>query len=178
MLRFMVRFMSRLARAPLWPRPAPLFVLLSYLLLSLVPWVPLLLGRPVPELDRILAVELLVWLAVWGIFQRPAWFNWMLIPALLALPTELYLFMYYGQGISIHHLGIIAESSTLPVPGLGLVPPKAAVTAASASTMPAPQPPEQAPGNGRAVLLSRLSTAAGLSAVGATDWISATTPAT
>ncbi|MNW00761.1 hypothetical protein D3C71_1962980 [compost metagenome] len=68
--------------------------------------------------------------------------------------------------------------STLPVPGLGLVPPSAAVTAASASTMPAPQPPEQAPGNGRAVLLSRLSMAAGLSAAGATDWISATTPAT
>ncbi|MES2348271.1 MAG: sulfatase-like hydrolase/transferase [Pseudomonadota bacterium] len=92
-------------------RPAPLFVLASYLLLSLVPCVPILLGRQVPGLAHILAVELLAWAAVWGVLQRPAWFHWLLIPAFLALPTELYLFMYYGQGISTHHLGIIAETS-------------------------------------------------------------------
>src|SRR4051794_18442819 len=101
----------------LFPVPSPslsppaLFVLASYLLLSLVPCVPLLLGRPVPDLGRILAAELLAWVAVWAVFQRPAWFHWLLLPALLALPTEMYLFMYYGQGISTHHLGIIAESS-------------------------------------------------------------------
>ena len=92
-------------------RPAPLFVLVSYLLLSLVPCVPLLLGRQVPELAHILAVELLAWAAVWSVLQRPAWFHWLLMPAFLALPSELYLFMYYGQGISTHHLGIIAETS-------------------------------------------------------------------
>jgi glucan phosphoethanolaminetransferase (alkaline phosphatase superfamily) len=92
-------------------RPAPVFVLVSYLLLSLVPCVPLLLGRQVPELGHVLAVEALAWLAVWGVFGRPAWFHWLLIPALLALPTEIYLFIYYGQGISTHHLGIIAETS-------------------------------------------------------------------
>nr|WP_315254008.1 phosphoethanolamine transferase [uncultured Duganella sp.] len=92
-------------------RPAPLFVLASYLLLSLVPCVPLLLGRQVPELGHVLAVEALVWLAVWSVFGRPAWFHWLLLPAFLALPTELYLFIYYGQGISTHHLGIIAETS-------------------------------------------------------------------
>ncbi|OEZ99204.1 phosphoethanolamine transferase [Duganella sp. HH101] len=92
-------------------RPAPLFVLASYLLLSLVPCVPLLLGRQVPELSHILLVELLAWVAVWSVLQRPAWFHWLLIPAFLALPTELYLFLYYGQGISTHHLGIIAETS-------------------------------------------------------------------
>src|SRR5471032_1311485 len=92
-------------------RPAPLFVLSSYLLLSLVPCVPILLGRQVPELTHILLVELLAWVAVWSVLQRPAWFHWLLIPAFLALPTELYLFMYYGQGISTHHLGIIAETS-------------------------------------------------------------------
>jgi glucan phosphoethanolaminetransferase (alkaline phosphatase superfamily) len=92
-------------------RPAPLFVLASYLLLSLVPCVPILLGRQVPELAHVLAVELLAWATVWGVLQRPAWFHWLLLPACLALPTEIYLFMYYGQGISTHHLGIIAETS-------------------------------------------------------------------
>jgi glucan phosphoethanolaminetransferase (alkaline phosphatase superfamily) len=92
-------------------RPAPLFVLISYLLLTLVPCVPLLLGRPTPELGHVLTVEVLAWLAVWAVFGRPAWFHWLLIPAFLALPTEIYLFIYYGQGISTHHLGIIAETS-------------------------------------------------------------------
>ncbi|SDH60310.1 MULTISPECIES: phosphoethanolamine transferase [unclassified Duganella] len=92
-------------------RPAPLFVLSSYLLLSLVPCVPLLLGKQVPELGHVLAVEALVWLAVWSLFGRPARFHWLLLPAFMALPTEIYLFIYYGQGISTHHLGIIAETS-------------------------------------------------------------------
>jgi glucan phosphoethanolaminetransferase (alkaline phosphatase superfamily) len=65
----------------------------------------------VPDLAHILVVELLAWSTVWSVLQRPAWFHWLLIPAFLALPTELYLFMYYGQGISTHHLGIIAETS-------------------------------------------------------------------
>jgi glucan phosphoethanolaminetransferase (alkaline phosphatase superfamily) len=86
-------------------------VLVSYLLLSLVPCVPLLLGAQAPGLAHVLAAEALVWLAVWSIFGRPAWFHWLLLPAFLALPTEIYLFMYYGQGISTHHLGIIAETS-------------------------------------------------------------------
>lgn len=93
------------------PSPATLFLLVSYALLTVVPCVPLLLGRPAPELSRVLAAGLVGWVAVWGVFQRPAWFHWLLLPALLALPTELYLFLYYGQGISTHHLGIIAESS-------------------------------------------------------------------
>jgi glucan phosphoethanolaminetransferase (alkaline phosphatase superfamily) len=92
-------------------RPAPLFVLASYLLLSLVPCVPILLGKQVPQLGHVVLLEALAWAAVWGVLQRPAWFHWLLIPAFLALPTELYLFMYYGQGISTHHLGIIFETS-------------------------------------------------------------------
>ena len=77
-------------------RPAPLFVLVSYVLLSHVPCVPILLGRQVPGLAHVLLLELLAWAAVWGLLQRPAWFHWLLIPAFLALPTELYLFIYYG----------------------------------------------------------------------------------
>src|SRR5471032_2701420 len=92
-------------------RPAPLFLILSYLLLSAVPFVPTLLGHQVEQPWQIAAAEALAWLAVWSVFQRPAWFHWLLAPAFLALPTELYLFKFYGQGISTHHLGIIAETS-------------------------------------------------------------------
>ncbi|MES2743305.1 MAG: phosphoethanolamine transferase [Pseudomonadota bacterium] len=92
-------------------RPARLFLILTYLLLSAVPFVPLLLGkgygRPLP----MLGVQALTWIAVWALFKRPAWFHPLLLPAFLALPTELYLFVFYGQGISTHHLGIIAETS-------------------------------------------------------------------
>ncbi|MYN46526.1 sulfatase-like hydrolase/transferase [Pseudoduganella sp. FT93W] len=92
-------------------RPAPLFVLFSYALLTLVPLLPLVLGGSATELPQTMAVAGLLWLAVWAILQRPAWFHWLLLPAFLALPTEVYLFKYYGQGISTHHLGIIAETS-------------------------------------------------------------------
>lgn len=92
-------------------RPAPLFVLFSYALLTLVPLLPLALGGSVTELAQTMGVAAVLWLAVWAILQRPAWFHWLLLPAFLALPTEVYLFKYYGQGISTHHLGIMAETS-------------------------------------------------------------------
>src|SRR5262245_19403403 len=54
-------------------------------------------------------------------------------------------------------------------------------TAASASTIPAPQPPLQAPGNGRVVLFNKDSTCAGVSVTfcsSAREKINATAPAT
>ncbi len=93
------------------PRPATLYLLLTYLVLSAVPFVPMLLGKPLARPWRVLGVEFIAWAAVWAIFKRPAWFHWLLLPAFLALPTEVYLYTYYGQGISTHHLGIIAETS-------------------------------------------------------------------
>jgi glucan phosphoethanolaminetransferase (alkaline phosphatase superfamily) len=92
-------------------RPANLFLLFTYLALSSVPFVPLLLGKTVDDPIRIVGMELIGWMAVWAIFKRPAWFHWLLLPAFCALPVELYLHIYYGQGISPHHLGIIAETS-------------------------------------------------------------------
>jgi glucan phosphoethanolaminetransferase (alkaline phosphatase superfamily) len=92
-------------------RPAQLYLLLTYLLLSAVPFVPLLLGKPIAQPWQVLGIEFIAWSAAWAIFKRPAWFHWLLMPAFLALPTEIYLFTYYGQGISTHHLGIIAETS-------------------------------------------------------------------
>ena len=88
-----------------------MFLLLSYLLLSAAPFAPLLFGKPVDEPIQLLGIECFAWLGIWALFKRPAWFHWLLLPAFLALPTELYLIMYYGQGISTHHLGIIAETS-------------------------------------------------------------------
>ncbi len=46
-----------------------------------------------------------------GSLQATALFHWVLLPAFIALPVELYLLMYYSQGVSTHHLGIIAETS-------------------------------------------------------------------
>jgi glucan phosphoethanolaminetransferase (alkaline phosphatase superfamily) len=92
-------------------RPANLYILLTYLLLSAVPFAPLLFGRPVDHPWRIVGLEAAAWFIVWAVFQRPAWFHWLLLPAFFALPVEIYLNAYYGQGISTHHLGIIAETS-------------------------------------------------------------------
>src|SRR5476651_2434886 len=96
------------------PRPAPYataFLLLTYALLSAVPFAPDLLGKPIEHPWQVALIEALAWTLAWSVFKRPAWFHWLLIPAFLALPTELYLFKFYGQGISTHHLGIIAETS-------------------------------------------------------------------
>src|SRR5471030_1599424 len=96
------------------PRPAPYatsFLLLTYLLLSAVPFVPNLLGKPIDHPWQVALIEALAWALAWSAFKRPAWFHWLLLPAFLALPTEVYLFTFYGQGISTHHLGIIAETS-------------------------------------------------------------------
>ncbi|TWI60499.1 glucan phosphoethanolaminetransferase (alkaline phosphatase superfamily) [Pseudoduganella lurida] len=89
------------------------FLLLSYLALSAVPWIRVLLDNPVPEGWQILGIEIAAWTAVWALFSRPAWFHWLLIPAFMALPTEIYLLVFYGQGISTHHLGILAETSPM-----------------------------------------------------------------
>jgi glucan phosphoethanolaminetransferase (alkaline phosphatase superfamily) len=92
-------------------RPANLYLLLTYLALSAVPFLPMMLGKPLDRPWQVLGIEFVGWVAAWAVFKRPAWFHWLLLPAFLALPTEVYLFTYYGQGISTHHLGIIAETS-------------------------------------------------------------------
>jgi glucan phosphoethanolaminetransferase (alkaline phosphatase superfamily) len=96
-------------RLPL--RPAALFLVFTYLILSAVPFMPLLFGRTVDHPIRIVGTEFVAWLAIWAVFSRPVWFHWLLFPAFLALPVEVYLNAYFNQGISTHHLGIIAETS-------------------------------------------------------------------
>ncbi|MFL6676444.1 MAG: phosphoethanolamine transferase [Massilia sp.] len=92
-------------------RPANLYLALTYLVLSSVPFVPRLFGHPVERPGQVLGIELIGWIAAWAVFKRPAWFHALLLPAFIALPVELYLYAFYGQGISTHHLGIIAETS-------------------------------------------------------------------
>lgn len=92
-------------------RPPVLFVLFTYLTLSAAPFAPLLFGRLVEDAGDVVLIELVAWLTIWSAFSRPAWFHWLLLPAFLLLPVELYLQAYYNQGISAHHLGIIAETS-------------------------------------------------------------------
>jgi glucan phosphoethanolaminetransferase (alkaline phosphatase superfamily) len=92
-------------------RPANLVLILSYLLLSAVPFAIGLFGHPLAHGWQVGGTELICWIAAWAVFKRPAWFHALLLPGFLALPVELYLFAYYGQGISTHHLGIIFETS-------------------------------------------------------------------
>ena len=91
-------------------RPVVLIVI-SYLLLSALPLAPLLLGRGLAEPGLLAAGTLLSWVTVWAVFKRPAYFHFLLLPAYLALPVEIYLQAYFGQSISVHHLGILAETS-------------------------------------------------------------------
>lgn len=92
-------------------RPAHLFLFFTYLVLSAVPFVPLLWGKSVSLWWQVLGIEVVAWLAIWAGLKRPAYFHWLLLPAFIALPVEVYLQVYYGQGISTHHLGIIFETS-------------------------------------------------------------------
>lgn len=88
-----------------------LFVAFTYLVLSLVPFVPHLFGREIVNPIRIAGMEAVAWLALWAFFARPKHFHLLLLPSFLALPVEIYLNVYFNQGISSHHLGIIAETS-------------------------------------------------------------------
>lgn len=88
-----------------------LFLVTTYLLLSLVPFFPSLLGRSDPDSTRLVGATVVAWAAVWAIFRCPSRFHWLLLPSFIVLPIELFLQIYYGRGISSHHLGIILESS-------------------------------------------------------------------
>lgn len=92
-------------------RPINLFLLLTYLLLSAAPFIPIALGKTLSNLWQILGIEVIAWISVWALFKKPSWFHCLLLPAFLALPVEIYLRLFYGQGISTHHLGIILETS-------------------------------------------------------------------
>ena len=88
-----------------------LIVAASYLLLSALPLFPVLAGRDIAEPALLAAATFLSWISAWALFKRPAYFHVLLLPAFLALPVEIYLQFYFGQSISVHHIGILAETS-------------------------------------------------------------------
>jgi glucan phosphoethanolaminetransferase (alkaline phosphatase superfamily) len=96
---------------PSLSRLSSLYLVISYLLISLISFIAVLLGKPIEHPYQIITFELFGWLTLWSIMQRPKYFHWALLPVFLAVPIEIYLRLYYGQGISTHHLGIIAETS-------------------------------------------------------------------
>ncbi len=88
-----------------------LFLLLSYLAISATPFFAFILGRSLDSGMQILVLECVIWAILWTIFKRPAYFHLFLLPAFLLLPIEIYLQIFYKQGVSTHHLGIITETN-------------------------------------------------------------------
>lgn len=97
-----------------WPQHIrTAFLLLTYLALSSVPWLPLLAGRTVPHSGLLAGTEVLLWILIWAVFGRPANFHWLLLPAFLVLPLDLYLQLFFKQSLSVHQLGILAETNSV-----------------------------------------------------------------
>lgn len=88
-----------------------LYIVISYLLISSIAIISLALGSPVDQLTQLIAYQALSWLGLWALLKSPRWLHILLLPAFLAVPIEIYLRVYFNQGISTHHLGIIAETS-------------------------------------------------------------------
>lgn len=87
------------------------YILISYLLIFCLPIFNLLTDKQHDDVWRILFFGAISWIGLWSVFQRPRWFHYFLLPAFLAIPIDIYLQFYYNQGISTHHIGIIAETS-------------------------------------------------------------------
>ena len=101
------------ARSPMFTSPSysrP-YLLISYFILSVLPLFAWLNGKELGHPGRLVAYEIIAWIAMWAFFKSPRWFHLLLLPAFLAAPIEIYLRLYYNQGISTHHLGIITETS-------------------------------------------------------------------
>ena len=92
-------------------RSATIYLLISYALLSSIPLLTLMHSKSLEDAGVIFAFECASWLCLWSVFQKPRWFHYLLLPAFFALPIECYLRLYFQQGISPHHLGIIIETS-------------------------------------------------------------------
>lgn len=91
----------------------PAAILLTYFLLSAVPFLPVFSGKTIENPGWIAGIELAAWCSLWAVFKRPAVFHWFLLPAFLCLPVDVYLYTFYGQGLSVQHWGIVSESSSL-----------------------------------------------------------------
>lgn len=93
-------------------RPNTIFILLSYATLSALPFLPALWGKEVEHAAWLIGIELAIWLGLWAVFGKPSVFHWLLLPAFLLVPADVFLYTYYGSGISVIHWGMLAESSS------------------------------------------------------------------
>ena len=107
----MTRFLLRSLQSLRSLRPGSYLLLGSYVLLSAVSFFSFAIGGSIDHPWQLLITEAVAWLIFWAVFQRPRWFHYLLLPAMLAAPVEIYLRLYFGQGISTHHLGIMFETS-------------------------------------------------------------------
>lgn len=98
------------SRIALRPYHLPLLIA-SYTCLSCLPFISLWGGRWPEQLGRLALFELASWIVIFAVFKRLQWVHLCLLPAFLAAPIEIYLRLFFGQGISTHHLGIITETS-------------------------------------------------------------------
>lgn len=92
-------------------RHAPATLLLSYLLISLTPFLAWGFNRSIDHPWAMLFLVMYGWLSLWAIFGKPRYFHILILPLYIALPCDWYLQRFYAQSISAHHLGIMFETS-------------------------------------------------------------------
>lgn len=96
-------------------RPLPkykyFFIFSTYLALSATPFVSYLQGQPTANAPSLIGITLFTWITLWAIFKKPSWFHSLLFPAFLLVPIQIYLYWFYQQPLSAHHLGLILETS-------------------------------------------------------------------
>ena len=86
----------------------PLAIITSYACLSILPFLEALSGA---EMARTAVASICLWSGLWGVCNAPARFHWLLLPAFLLAPADIWLLVNYGQILSLKHWGIIAESN-------------------------------------------------------------------
>ncbi len=96
---------------PMQGRADCIVILASYLLLSAVPFVPYLFGKAAQDPGWMAGIEVAAWCAAWAVCKRPRRVHWLLLPAFVLLPADVYLYLFYGRGVSARHLGMVLDTS-------------------------------------------------------------------
>jgi glucan phosphoethanolaminetransferase (alkaline phosphatase superfamily) len=88
------------------------FILGSYLLLTLLPLVEMFSHGLFVVAVKMFAISCFSWMLIWAVFERPARFHWLLLPVFLLMPVDIVLRVAYGQSFSAHYLGVFFESGS------------------------------------------------------------------
>lgn len=87
------------------------FAAASYLLLTSVSIAPLMHVHNHEQILLTLLAVICCWFALWSVFRHPRNFHFLLLPAFLLTPVELFLQTHFRQGLTAHHIGIATEST-------------------------------------------------------------------